>query len=71
MYPSVLGDPLQADNPEREGNGCQSFQTRTKTFGPGLPSLSDSQIRRCGQVKLPSIPSQPTYCLPLSPKHSH
>lgn len=39
----------KANNPEREGNGRQSFQKRTKAFGPGLPSLSASQISALAQ----------------------
>lgn len=42
-------DPLQVDNPEREGNGRQSFQKRTKAFGLGLPSLSPGQISAVAQ----------------------
>lgn len=30
---------------EVEGNGCQSFQTRTKAFGLGLPSLSPTETQ--------------------------
>lgn len=42
-------DTLQADNPEREENGRQSFQKRTKAFGLGLPSLSPDQISAVAQ----------------------
>lgn len=47
--PLGRSDGLQVDHAELEGNGCQSFQTRTKAFGLGLPSLSEGQISTAAQ----------------------
>lgn len=48
----------------RDGNGRQSFQTRTKAFWAGASFPIGRSDQRCGPVKLPRSPSQPAYCPP-------